>query len=314
MRQWLQIIRESTIGTTPVADANNSIWVDIEETDPAVNLTPVMFNIRTALPRRGVTNRISGSAQDAISGTITTALYHEHANFWESTVFEPTVGASPLFLPSLPTVTINRGWADDGGTVRYEQYKRCIFSGFTLTGSNEGTGAPIRLSVNVIGGEYNGSATISPPACSAFPTRLYLWSGVDFKLDNVSLKNYIRSISMSVTHAVSPRMHANRYPDSYGYFGWSPSIQVGMDMFSHAYRTQFLDIRTAFADAIYATNNKLELTYDADEKVTFDFYNAMFSALDPQRPPGGDHTQNATIVPFYDCSNYDMTCTITNPA
>ena len=41
MRQWLQIIKESTIGTTPSADSTNSVWIDIEETDPAVNLTPV---------------------------------------------------------------------------------------------------------------------------------------------------------------------------------------------------------------------------------------------------------------------------------
>jgi len=87
-----------------------------------------------------------------------------------------------------------------------------------------------------------------------------------------------------------------------------------MDMFSHDYRTQYLDIRTAFADAIYASNNSFVLTYDVDKIVTFDFYNAMFSALDPQRPPGSDHTQSATIVPFFDCTNLDLTCTITNPA
>ena len=74
------------------------------------------------------------------------------------------------------------------------------------------------------------------------------------------------------------------------------------------------DIRTAFADAIYATNNSFVMTYAADKKVTFNFFNAMFSALNPQRPPGAPHTQNATITPFYDCTNLDLTCTITNPA
>ena len=314
MRQWLQLIKEDTPGTTPTADANNSIWIDMEETDPAINLVPTMFQIRSALPKRGVTNRIAGSSQDSINGSIATALYHEQANFWKSTVFEPVLGASPLYLPSLPTVTINRGWVDDGGTARYEQYKRCLFSGFTLNGSNEGTGAPIRLSVNIIGGEFNGSATISPPACTVFPTELYLWSMCDFELNNTSIKSYVRSLSLSVTHNVTPRYHMNRFPDSYGYHGWSPSFSVGMDMFSHDYRTQYLDIRTAFADAIYASNNSFVLTYAVDKVVTFDFYNAMFSALDPQRPPGSDHTQSATIVPFFDCTNLDLTCTITNPA
>lgn len=314
MRQWLQLIKEAVPGTTPTATGANSIWVDIEEQDPSINLVPSMFTIRSALPRRGVVDRIAGSAQDAISGTIATGLYHEQATFWNDVVFTPTIGASPLFLPSLPTITINRGWADDGGTVRYEQYKRCICTGFTLSGSNGAEAAPMRISVNVVGGEYNGGATIAPPACSVFPTKLYLWNMCDFKLNNVSLKSYVMSLSLTVNHAISPRMHMNRFPDSYGYNGFNSQFSVGMDMFSHAYRTQFLNIQTSFSSAIFATNNNLEMIYSANEKVKFDFFNAMFRALDPQRPPGGNHTQNATIVPFYDCTNYNLTSTITNPA
>jgi len=314
MRQWLQLIKETTPGTTPAADASNSIWLDMEENDPSINLVPTMFTIRSAMPKRGVTNRISGSAQDAITGTIETALYHEQANFWKATVLEPTVGASPLFLPSLPTVTVNRGWVDDGGTARYEQYKRCLLSGYTLSGSSEGTGAPIRFSVPIIGGEYNGAATIAPPSCTAFPVELYLWTMADLELNDVSIKEYVNSLTLSVTHNVQPRYHMNRFPDRFHYAGWNPSLNVGMDMFSHAYRTKYLDIRTSFAGAIYATNNSLTLTYAADKKITFAFYNAMFQALDPQRPPNGPHTQAATIVPFFDCTNMDMTATITNPA
>lgn len=314
MRQWLQIIKESVVGTTPTASASNSIWVDMEEQDPSINLVPAVFKIRSSLPKRGVVDRIAGSSQDTISGTIATALYHEQAQFWNDTVFSPTLGASPLYMPSLPTVTINRGWADDTGTVRYEQYKGCIFTGFTLAGSNDANGAMMRLSVNLIGGQYNGGATIAPPSCGAFPTQLYLWNMCDFKLNNTSLKSYILNMNLTVNHAIAPRMHMNRYPDSYGYNGMTAQFTTGMDMFSHAYRTQYLNIQSSFASAVFATNNNLELTYSATQKVRFDFYNAMFQALDPQRPPGGNHTQNATIVPFYDCTNLNITSTITNPA
>lgn len=314
MRQWLQIIKETVPGTTPAATGTNSIWLDMEENDPAINLVPTMFTIKSALPKRGVTARITGSSQDTANGSIQTALYHEQAQFWKDVVFEPTLGASPYFVPSLPTVTINRGWLDNSGNVRYEQYKRCSFTSFSLSGSNQGSAAPIRLSLNLIGGEYNGGATIAPPSCSAFPTSVYLWSMADFKLNNVSLKSVVLSLSVQATHGVTPVYHMNRYPDRYTYTGWTPSVTVAMDMDSHTYRTKYLDIRTAFASATYATNNNVELTYAADKKVKFDLYNAMFSELNPQRPPGGDHSQNGTIVPYYDCTNLDMTCTITNPA
>jgi hypothetical protein len=313
MRQWLQLIKEATPGTTPTADAANSIWVDLETSDPAINLVPAMFTIRSAMPHRGVTNRLAGSAQDNISGSISTALYHEQANFWHDTVFEPTVTGT-FNVTSLPTVTVNRGWLDETETVRYEQYKRCIFTGFSLTGSNAASGAPMRLTVNLIGGEYNGGATIAPPSCSAFPDELYLWSMCDMYLNNASIKTYLSSLTIAATHTITPKVHMNRFADSFRHGGWEPSLTAGMDMFSHAYRTQFLDIRTAFADAIYATNNYVEMTYAVDKKVRFNLFNAMFQALNPERVPGQPHMQNATVVPFYDCTNYDMNCTITNPA
>lgn len=315
MRQWLRLVKEDTPGTTPTPDADNSIYIDMEENDPAINLVPVMYKIRSAMPKRGMVDRLTGSAQDGINGSIPTALYHEQADFWRATVFEPAYsGTAPNPPTGLPTVTVDRGWLDDTGTARYERYKRCMFNAYTITGSSDGAAAPIRLSVNVIGGEYDGTATIAAPSCTAFPTELYLWSMCDFELNDVSLKSYVSSLSLNVTHLITPRQHMNRFPDSFGYHGWEKSFSVEMDMFSHAYRAQFFDIRSSFAEAIYATNNSFAMTYATDKKVTFNFYNALFSALDPRRPPGGNHTQSATIVPFFDCTNLDLTCTITNPA
>jgi len=312
MRQWIQIIKETAIGTTPTADSTNSIWIDIEETDPGITVTPSMFNIRTALPKRGVTNRISGSGSDSVAGTLSTALYHEHASFWHDAVFEPSIRNTDE--PYLPTYTINRAWRDDGWVSRVEQYKRCVFQAATITGTNAQGSDPIRLQLTVIGGELNTGASLAAPACTVYPDELYLWPMTDFELNDISLKSYVRSVSLTIAHTVTPRRHMNRYPDGYTYSSWAPSFAVEMDMFSHAFREQYLDIRTAFANAIYATNNALTFTYAVDKIIKFDFYNAMFSALDPQRPPNGDHTQSATIVPFYDCTNMDLTCTVTNPS
>ena len=312
MQYWMQIIKEATVGTTPTADADNSIWIDLGTTDPGITYTPEITEIKSALPRRGVTSRFAVSTRGSVSGSLTTGLYHEQAAFWNSVTFSQTLGGSAPYPASLPTVTINTGWTDDSGTARYEQYKRCIIPSFSLAGSN--TQDAINLTVNVLGGEYNGGATIAPPACSNFPVELYLWNMLTFELNDVQIENYLLSLTVAGNHSITPRRHIRKFPDSYHYGGYQPSVNVSLDMFSHAYRTQYLDIETAFADAIYSTNNKIELTYAADKKVAFNLYDAMFRSLTPSRTPGQPHTQSATIVPFYDCTNLDMTCTITNPA
>ncbi len=308
----MQIIKEATVGTTPTADADNSIWIDLGTTDPGIVYTPEITEIKSALPRRGVVSRFAVSSRGTVSGSLTTGLYHEQADFWNAVTLSQTVGGSAPHPASIPTVTINSGWTDDAGTARYEQYKRCIVPSYSISGSN--TQDAINLNVSVLGGQYNGSATIAPPACSAFPVELYLYNMTSFLLNNVQIKDYLLSFTIAGNHTITPRRHINPYPDTYHYGGFSPSVSASLDMFSHAYRTQYLDIETAFADAIYATNNAIVLEYDTDKKVAFNLYDAMFRQLTPNRTPGQPHTQAATIVPFYDCTNLDMTCTITNPA
>ena len=80
------------------------------------------------------------------------------------------------------------------------RYKRCVLTGYTVSGSNSGTAAPIRLSVNVIGGEYDGEATITPPACTAFPTELYLWSMCDFRIER-RFDQELRLVAHAQRHA-----------------------------------------------------------------------------------------------------------------
>lgn len=311
MRQWLQIIKETSIGTTPAADSSNSIWIDIEETDPGITVTPSIYNVRSALPNRGVVNRISGSGSDAIAGNLSTKLYHEHADFWKEAVFVPSIRNTDE--PYLPTYTITRVWRSNAWTARVEQYKRCQFQSVTLTGSNQPGQDPIAIDLTVIGGEYKDDASLSAPACTVFPTELYLWPMTELKLNNVSIRQHLKGWQLTINHAVTPSRSVERYPNFYTYGGWSPELSFTTDLNNHDFRAKYLSIRSSFSSAIYAADNMLELTYAVDKKITFPFYNAMFSVNNPQRPPGGEHTQASTILPHYDCTNLDMTCTVTNP-
>lgn len=312
MRQWLEIIIEETPGTTPTATDDNSILIDLEENDIDIDVEPQLVTIRSALPGRGVTDRLTFSDQDGISGTLQTALYHEHADFWNSTVFEPQLSPAPYEIPYIPTVTINRAWLDNGFTPRFEQYQGCALGGFTLAGSNQSR--VMRLSIPVMGGKLNLGATLTPPACSDFPVELYRWTSMDLKLNNVSLKPIINSLSFACPMTIEPRSHANRFPDSYQYFGWRPAFTANTDMDAHTYRSKFLDIRTSFSAAKYATNNYLELAYAADKKIKWDFFDSVFKSVKPNRPAAGAHTHDLVWSPHYNCTNRDLTCTITNPA
>lgn len=312
MRQWLEVIIEETPGTTPTATADNSILIDLEENDSDIDATPQISTIKSALPKRGVTNRITFSSKDNVAGSLQTALYHEHADFWDATIFEPQLSASPYFIPYIPTVTINRAWLDSTFAARFEQYQGCALGGFTLTGSNQSD--VMRMDIPVMGGKLNLAATLTPPECSDFPGELYLWSMLDLKLNNVSVKSIINSLSFSCQMAIEARWHANRHPDAYQYSGWNPTFNANVDMNAHTFRSKYMDIRTSFTAAKYATNNNLELTYAADKKIKWDFYNTIFSQVKPNRPASGAHTHDLVWYPNYDCTNLDLTCTVTNPA
>lgn len=315
MKSWMRIIKESSIGTTPTPDSTNSVWIDNGTNAFSVFNKPTVTTVRTALPKRGMTKRKSFSTQDNISGTVSTKLYHEQAQFWHDVVLEPTVSVTAPYPGSLPTVTIAQGYTnDDGSLLKYEQYSRCILTQATLSGSNAGEDAQIKLAVNVMGGEQVADVTVAPPSCSDFPVKAVLWSGLIFKLNNVELQNYLDSLTLTLAHEVSKLQHTTRYPLKYIWSGWNPSLSVTMDLANHTYRDKHLAIRTAFADAIYATNNVIDFVYDSDEKTTFNFFNAFFDSLDPDLTPTGPHKQSAQISPYFDCTNLDMTCTITNPA
>lgn len=311
MRQWLKIMKEDTYGTVPTdPDPTDVIWIDMEENDPTIDVTPQMYVINSALPSRGVTKRLTGASQYSVGGQIQTALYHEHANFWEEAVFEPTVTSG---IPNLPSYTIHRAYADNGGVVKAEQFTGCKFTAVTVTGSNQAAQAPIRLNLTVQGSRYIEDVALTAPTCSVFPTSVYLWSGVDLDIGGTSLKSLIRDLNLSITHRTNPIFHANQYADRIAYYGWDVSLATNYDMESHTIRNKFLDILTSFSAAKYNTGF-VDFIYAVDKKVRFNLYNVLFSAVNPQRPPGGDHMYAATLGPYYDCTNLDMTCTVTNPA
>lgn len=311
MRQWLKIMKEATYGVVPTNPASDDvIWIDMEENDPTIDVTPVMFTINSALPSRGVTKRLTGASQYTVGGQIQTAYYHEQADFWKEAVFEPTVTSG---IPNLPSYTIHRAYADNGGVVKAEQFTGCKFTACTVTGSNQGAQAPVRLSLTVQGSRYIEDVALTAPACTVFPVEVYLWSGVDLDFGGTSLKSLIRDLNVTITHRTSPVFHANQYADRIAYYGWDPQLTTNFDMDNHTQRNKYLDILTSFAAAKYSTGFA-EFTYAANKKTKFNLFNVLFSAVTPQRPPNGDHMYAGTFGPYYDCTNLDMTCTITNPA
>lgn len=314
MRQYLKIMKESTYNTKPTTPAaSDVIWLDMAENDPQIDVVPSIWQIRGSMPKRGLTNRLMGSSQYGIQGSLQTYLYHEQADFWKAAVFEPTYNQTTN-VPDLPSYTIQRAWVDNNNTVKVEEYNGCKFTGATLTGSNAGAQAPIQLSLNVVGSKYVENGSLTAPGCGDLPDDVHLWSGVDFLLGNTSLKAIVQNLTLSIQHNMNPVFHANKYADKIRYYGWNPSINATWDMDSHAYRNKFLDIIDSITSAQYATNNKVEFTYAADKKVTFSLYNVMFQNVTPARPPGGDFTESGTLMPNFDCTNLDMTCTVTNPA
>jgi hypothetical protein len=313
MRQYIKIVKES-VYNTPAASpaASDIIWLELAESDASIDATPQVYTIRGARPSRGVVDINTGASQYAVAGSITTQLYHEQANFWKTAVFEPTVTSG---IPDLPSYTVFRSYASNGGTWRTERFTGCKFTGVTLSGSNAAAQAPVTMTLNLVGSQWTDTGvSLTAPGCTDFPTSVYLWSGTDLLLNNTSLKSVMRSASIQIQHNTNPIFHANQYADRIAYYGWNPSLSVQMDLDSHVYTSKMMSILTSFSSAQYATNNKLEFTYAATKKVTFNLYNVVWNQLSTSRPPGGDFMQNGSLKPYYDCTNLDVTCTITNPA
>lgn len=310
MRQYLKIQKETTYNVPDTS--GTAIWLELGESDATIDAIPSMFTVRGARPSRGVVDIHMGSTQYAVSGQITTQLYHEQANFWHEAVFEPTVTSN---IPNLPSYTIYRSYVSNAGVSRVERFSGVKFASASLSGSSAGNQAPVAMQLSLVGSQWTDTGiTLAAPACVDFPTQLYLWPMTDLVLGGISLKGSMRSASISITHNMNPVFHVNPYPDRISYFGWTPSISTQLDLDSHAFTSKYQSILTSFDSAKYATNNKLEFTFAADKKVTFDLYNAYFTQLGTTRPPGGDFMQSGTIQTKYDCTNLDVTCTITNPA
>jgi hypothetical protein len=313
MRQYIKIVKEA-VYNTPAASpaAADVIWLEMAESDATLDATPQLFTIRGARPSRGVVDINTGASQYAVAGQFTTQLYHEQANFWKTAVFEPTVTNG---IPDLPSYTVFRSYASNAGVFRVERFTGCKFTGVTLSGSNAAAQAPVSMQLNLVGSQWTDTGvSLTAPACNDFPTSVYLWSGTDLLLNNTSLKSVMRSASIQIQHNTNPIFHANQYADRIAYYGWNPSLSVQMDLDTHAYTSKMMSILTSFSSAEYDTNNKLEFTYAANKKVTFNLFNVVWNQLSTSRPPGGDFMQSGSLKPYYDCTNLDVTCSITNPA
>ena len=315
MKQYLKIMKESTYGTAPTVAGTagvDFIWVELAENDPSVDVKPTTYTISGSRPSRGVVEIQTGSSQYSVGGSIQTYLYHEQAAFWNTAAFSPTVTNN---LPDLPSYTIHKAYADNSGTFRGEQFTGCKFTSATLSGSNSGSSAAIGLSLNLVGSKFIDSISLSSPSCTVFPSQLYTWSMCDLQLGGVSLKSLMRSVSLSISHKTNPIFHANAYADRIAYYGWDPKIASTWDLDSHGYTTKYRQIMTSFAAAAYSSGtNKFELVYDPAtitlKKTTFTLFNVVIAGLNTSKPPTGDFTQSADLMPYYDCANMDMTCAV----
>lgn len=313
MRQYVKISKETTYNTTPtVAGANgvDYIWVELAENDPNIDVQPVTYQINGARPSRGVVPISSGSSQYNVAGQFQTYLYHEQANFLKTAVLEPTVTSN---VPNLPTYTIQRAYVDNNNNWKYDTFNGCKFTAASISGSNAGASAPIQLQLSVTGSKWTTGTSFTAPGCTDFPTNVYLWGDIDFSLAGTSLKSLMRSLSISIQHKTEPIFHANQFCDRINYYGWTPTVASTWDLESHTYTDKMRSILTSFASAQYATG-LVSFTKSITQKVTFNLYNVLLQQLQTAKPPGGAFTQNASLIPYYDCTNLDMTCTVTNPA
>lgn len=314
-RHYLRITREETYNGGPMASPTTAdqIYVDYGTNAPRIKQTLVVWIHQSVVPSRGVANRLTGSDQYTVGGSLSTLLFHEQAAFWEKAVFEPTVDATTK-VESLPSYTIDEAIQSTNGTFWTNRYTGCMFRQATLSGSNEGTRAPIALSVEVVGSTriaVPGTPAFNAAGCSDLPVKPYRWSKSLLFFNGVSLNSVLRSWQLTIAHNLASRINMGQTVTAMKHTGWSPSLQITSDLDDWSLKQAYLDLITSFSLASKDTNY-LELQDSTSTgKTRFDFYNMIVGTFDENLPVGDFFTAQSTLAPYYDCTNLDMTCTVT---
>lgn len=316
MRHYVRITREETYNNGPMANpvaGTDQIYIDYGTNPPGIRQNLTVWNHQSVVPSRGITNRLTGSDQYTVAGSLTTVLFHEQAPFWEKAVFEPTVDAITK-VESLPSYTIDQAIQSSNGTMWTDRFTGCMFRQATISGSNEGTRAPITLSVEVVGSTraaVPGSPAFNPASCSDLPVKPYRWSKSELHFNNVTLNPILRSWTLTIAHSIASRINMGQTVTALKHTGWNPSLSITSDIDNWDLKTAYLELLESF-DKASKDSNYLELQDSTSTgKLRFDFYNMIVSSFNESLPVADFFTAQSSLMPYYDCTNLDMTCTYT---
>lgn len=327
MQHYVKITREAPKVTGPPASGGyNSgpmtnpvlnkdyIWLDFGTQSPSINQTFVPWAIQSVVPKRGLTRRLAGSDQYRVAGSFTTVFYHEQAPFWKDAVLEPTVDGTTN-VQDLPSYTIDRAIWSNGGVKWTDRFTGVKFTQATLTGSNEGTRAPITLAVSLSGStrtEVPGNPAFpgTGAGCGELPVSPYRWNKSQIILgvgkENVDLDPIIRSWSVQISHILTERINKGLTVNAMAHHGWNPSLSAVWDTDDWTFKQRYIDIVKGMAEVQYGTST-LTLSDTATTGTTvFTWENLVLSALQDNLPVADFLTENGRFDPHFDCTRLDM--------
>lgn len=314
INHYLRVTKEATYNGGPKSSptAAEQVWIDYGDQSPNIGHTPVTFQHSSVVPDHGLTPRITGADAYNVAGQVSTRLFHEQAAFWKESVLQPTFASG---YGDLPSYSIDRVIRTNAGTFIKDRYNGCKFNQATVSGSNQPNAAIIQVSASIVGGQHVSGEALAgfatTPECATFPTKLYRWKHHTMTLGVLSLDDWIRSWSVTVSHRLSPRRNKPAYVTSMGWNGWTPTIQGSWDLKDKTLHDKFLSILTSYDAAKYDTTT-LNLDRGDGNEIDFVFGNVVISALQTQTPPGADFTQNGTLTPHFECGETFLTVTVTD--
>jgi len=313
---------------TPAPVLNTDyIWVDYGVQVPAINQVFAKWSHQSVVPNRGVTNRLTGAEQYTIGGQLQTLLFHEQAGFWKAAVLEPTVPteSNPFKVQDLPSYQIDRYMVVNGNAQWTDRVTGCKFMSATVSCSNEGSRAPVALSVS-----WQGSTRVEipsseisafvPPACGsvggqvAIPVKPYRWNKSTLTLDSagaspIVMDKIIRSWTVEIQHQMSSRINKGATVTNMVQTGWTPQMSITVDIDNWDLKTRYQNIINGMDSVKYPKSTLVLLDTVATGlpgNTTFTWIGMVLENLTDNISVSDFSTQNAVLRPNYDCTEWDM--------
>lgn len=314
-RHWLRITKETTYNAGPMSSPTlntDQIWLDYGTNPPVMNQSPVMFEINSVVPKRGVVKRSAGADQYDVNGSFGTLLYHEQAGFWANAVLQPSLLSGNL--PYLPSYTIDRAMINNGNLTWTDRFTGCMFQSATINGSNEGARAPVSLGLQVIGSTRTtvpATPAFNAPDTSLLPIKAYRWNNSTFSLGGTNINSILRSWAITITHNLTTRKNVGPTVNAIRYNGWKPVLSATWDTDAWDYRTKFLSLIGSQTQGQYSTSTLTLADGVTTGSTVFTLANLMIAGLQENTPIADFYTQNATLEPIFDSTNLDLTAAYT---